>query len=327
LLFSFLLLPSLLHAQSDLFQTSMFCVGHSLEPIRQMDSPIMVAVGIMIALIGSAYMGGKTINNAHLMMWSKTEAVTLVFSVIIMIVILGIFSFTCSFANVVAGLDPCENARDPASCMTPNQVLVEKLDEVAIKRGLPLAGDLVKSSINEQMDSMKYAYWSIPYVSDGAGMAYQANKRAWSAHRELLLNIYIPMLTSIRAQKMIFEMFLPSVAGILIPVGMFLRMIFVTRDAGNFLLAVSMAAAFVFPLVYIVSIQALEEIRTELLSGDETNPFGNVGNLAGGDMVLGDNYQRVAYISFIAVMLPNLALVLMITASMAFFKALKMLVG
>ena len=216
---------------------------------------------------------------------------------------------------------------------TPTGVAVNQLTSPAMRAsdyidtlsqvyGLKLAEDLTRSAVNDQFNSMAYAYWSVP-VLNGGGLAFKANSRAWAAHKDILIDLYMPMMISLQVQKFMLSMAMTSVLTILLPAALLLRTFFVSRDIGNLLIALSFSIYFALPITYSFGYEASTNLSNQMCGGTcaSGNPFGNLGIAY--DPVVGDSFQRIGFISTQAILIPNLALVVMVTMTMALNKALK----
>ncbi|MDE1798736.1 MAG: hypothetical protein KGH63_05020, partial [Candidatus Micrarchaeota archaeon] len=193
------------------------------------------------------------------------------------------------------------------------------LDKLSQNFGLPLASSLVQSSISDQLGSVYYAYWSVP-VLNGGGMAYRANKRAWAQQKDLLADLYLPLMISVDVQKLMLSVLSVGVLSVLLPAALFLRIFFFSRDVGNFLIALSFALYFALPIMYVFSFQATGAIVPSL-GGTAANPFANFA--VASDLVVGDAFQRIGFLAAQAIVIPNLALVVVVTMTMALNKGLK----
>ena len=128
------------------------------------------------------------------------------------------------------------------------------------------------------------------------------------------------------AQKMIFEILMPGILGVVIPAAIFFRSIFLTRDVGNLMLAFSMAVFFAVPLTYVFFFDASASVQTDILGAIPSRPFGANFNL-GYDSIIGDRMQKVGFVATQAILPLNLALVITTALTMALSKAFKGMVG
>lgn len=330
-----LILPSIYAA--DIIGGTMSCFGGTISLMNNFNGTIWYMVMLMVALIAIAFMAGTAFSRPEWTVWAKTEGVTLAWSVVLVAFVLFGFSSSCFISNAMltgsslnSGGSSCFGAQ--TGNLMPNQRASWYLGQLLNTYGVSVAAELVQSSISDQLGSMSYAYWSIP-VFDGGGLAYSANKRAWSAHKELLADIYLPLMISITAQKLLMDIGIPGVAGIILPAAIMFRMFFLTRDIGNLLLAFSFAAYFAFPLTYVFFFDATAQVQANVFEVNPCtnpteaalNPFGKLS--LGYDGIIGDKMQRVGFMATQAIIAPNLALVITITMAMALNKAFRGMVA
>lgn len=325
--FAFIALFALLLATQapwGLFEGVYTCFGNSpISPLHDYDKPLAVALLAMALLIAVAYMAGSSVQKPEITQWAKSEAVTLVWSIALIFAVFAAFQFMCNLsvalmcASTPAGL-ACPYANSPTG---PAGTAGQYLDSLITSYGLPIATSLVSGSINDQFAAMPFAYWGFPWdPGGGGGVAYLANRKAWSAQKEVVASLYVPLMMSIKAQRMAFELLFSGVAGMLLPAALLLRVLFFSRDIGNFLLALSFAIYFFLPLTYIVAQQATGHVIAAL-GGDAANPFSKLD--AASDPVVGDSYQKLGFLSVQAILIPNIALVVLMSATMALNKAFK----
>ncbi|MFH1306233.1 MAG: hypothetical protein ABIH83_01070 [Candidatus Micrarchaeota archaeon] len=297
------------------------CFGQTmnwaLEPRFAIGGGALIGYGILIMafLCVGAYMIGKAFSKPEFVVWGASEGVTLVWSILLIIGVLAAFIFSCELSQKIAEIN--NPNKSPAHMATLG------LNDLNNKFGITIAKDLQEDAIHDMFEGMYYAYWSIPAM-DGGGLAYRANKRAWATQREVLIDIYLPLSYLLHAQELFLEILMPGVIAIILPAALFFRMLFVTRDVGNILIALSFSIYFAFPLVYLLAFSATENMTADF-EGDEKNPFEKM-SLAK-DMVVGDAFQKIGYLAAVAVLLPNLALVIVITMTMSLYKAMRGIVA
>lgn len=314
---SILLLLLVPIASADLIGSGMTCLGTEIALATSYNSPLLLAALGIAALIAIAYMASQMMEKPEWSVWAKTEAVSLGWSLVLIGAVMGGFVASCGLAGaLVPGL--------PVGA-TPAMAAADYLDSLTANYGLPLASQMVKSSIDAQLGAMYYAYFGVPVLPGAGGLAYRANKRAWASQWDLLADLYIPLLFSLQAQKMALTILVPGIVGMLLPAALLLRMIFITRDVGNLLIAFCFALYFAFPLMYVLSAQATEAVVNQLGGGSAANPLGSLALAK--DRVVGDAFQRVGFLATQAILFPNLALVVVVTMTMALNKALKGFVG
>jgi len=333
LLLALLLIPTTRAANRDIISGGIGCFGDTIRLTADFNGPIYTMIILMSMLITIAYMAGTAFARPEWSVWAKSEGVTLMWSIAMVGIILFAFESSCTISNAMLIGSPLDQVGggSVSNTLTPHQRASQYMGILLNSYGVSVASELVQSSISDQLGSMSYAYWSIP-VFDGGGLAYSANKRAWSAHKELIADIYLPLMTSINAQKLLMDIGMPGVAGIILPAAIMFRMFFLTRDIGNLLLAFSFAAYFALPLTYVFFFDATARVQQNVFGVDLSDPIGAAlkpfGELnAGYDGIIGDSMQRVGFMATQAIIAPNLALVVMVTMTMALNKAFKGMVA
>ncbi len=324
----------LVSSSSAIFEPQLSCFNQTYNMVYDFGSPIIAVIFIMGVLIAIAYMLAQLLEKPELSVWAKSEIVTLGFSILLIGAVVGTFGLSCTISNSMVFSDSREFANSsvvgsgaPANVFTsPAQRAVQYIDKLTQTYGLRLASDLTRQAVNDQLGAVAYAYWSVP-VLDGGGLAYKANQRAWAAQKDILIDLYMPMMISLQVQKFMLNLAMVGVLNILLPAALLLRTFFFSRDIGNLLIALSFAIFFALPVVYSFGFEASANLQKQLCpSGcDPLNPFGQLNIVK--DRVVGDSYARIGFISTQAILIPNLALVVMITMTMALNKALRGFTG
>lgn len=281
---------------------SVACFGSTFRIVGNFNGMIITAVMLVIVIIALAYMLSQMLEKQELALWAKLEAQNLLISGVLVLCVLAAFGIGCSMMTAQAG------SSDPFA--TIDDFLMKMYNE----QGLSLTKDLISDSMADQLRSVSYIYWSVP-VLGGRGIAYKANWRAVSQHREMVADIHLPILVSLQVQRLAFVMLNQAVFTALLPAAILFRMLFITRDVGNFLIALSFGIFFCMPLVYLLSYEAYQHLPTpEDISGDFKPDSGPM---------LGNALLRIGYLAPVAILVPNLALVLVVSFTMAASKALR----
>jgi hypothetical protein len=133
-------------------------------------------------------------------------------------------------------------------------------------------------------------------------------------------------MVSIMAQKLLMDIAIPGVFSVILPAAIMLRMLFPTRDVGNLLLALSFAAYFALPLTYVFFFDATAAVQKNVFTDASIEqPFGRFA--PGYDAITGDAMQKVGFMATQAIIAPNLALVVMVSMTMALYKAFRGMVA
>ncbi len=285
------------------------------------DAMIFIAATFALVLFGIAltYMYGKVREEPHSQVWAKDEAQNLAITVILFVGLLVFFMGSCAIAQGYANGNPFDASKRYISQLESN--------------GQSVLRTLTYTSINDQKTATKYVFTgAIPFY--GTGVATQANTRALSAHKELVIDIYLPIIASVTAQKYVLEAVQWVCASMLLPFAFVMRLFPFTREFGNILIAVFFGIYIVAPTLYAMSasvymggIDAAGNVMPGIMN--PTTPpvlqnFYSYGLDSGG---AGDVRQTVLYQigSAIpqAIFIPNLVLVVTITCIMSMSKGLR----
>jgi len=322
---------AIIFVAGTLFSQSNTCFGQTMDwmvgdnsiqgsdgGIVLSNSPMLIYAILAVSfLIAGAYMFGKAWEDQKMVFWAKTEGINFAMSVALIVIVIGAFISSCEISQAIGGIDNPNQS--------PAQAASLGLKSITDVFGVNFAVDLLKSSVKDQFDSMNYAYWSVPAM-DGGGLAYSANLRAFSTQKELLIDIYLPLIMLIELQKLFLDVALPGVVALILPTALFFRMMFVTRDIGNILIALAFAIYFVMPLVYILALDATNGVAEMMCPTGSTdcgpdNPFGRID--VGKSTVVGDAFLKIGFVSAIALLIPNIVMIGIVTMTMSAYKALK----
>jgi len=280
----------------------------------------MSLIGVSFALvslcIALAYMYSKFREDPATGVWAKDEAFNLVISALLFAGLLIAFSASCSIAADYSGGDPIQASQ-------------QYLDALISANGLNILKTLTSDSITNQLDATKYRYLGLtPFWGEGA--ALRSNRKAYSAQEEYLMDLYLPIIASLTAQKYIITGISWMGAYVLLPFAFVMRLIPPTRDFGNVLIALFFGLYIVVPSLYAMSGSVFMSHIVNSPSPYTTDPslekFCSYG-LDNREPPCGPSKDTVLYRmgSTIpqAVFLPNLAIIVAISCIMALSKALR----
>ena len=267
---------------------------------------IGIAFMLVTVLIAAAYMYGKSMHNEHLEVWAKDESANLFITVLLFAGLAVFFSGSCAIAYKY-------NQEK-----SPFQASYTYLDTLLYSNGKPVIQELIKSSIEDQKDATKYLNLGFtPFF--GHGVATDANLRARSANKEFVIDLYLPLVASLAAQKQLLQVIEIVAASVLLPFAFVLRIIPMTREFGNMLIAVFFAAYIIVPMVYALSGAAFAGIVSNpppYSIYDFRDPAYGPGT--GADSI----FYRIGSTLPQAIFLPNLVQVVGVTCIMSLSKAL-----
>lgn len=274
---------------------------------------VAVALALTSSAIGLAYMYSHFKVNPQLSMWAKDEAYNMVISILLFAGIIAFVSASCAISAGYVGKDPFEAS-------------VDYLDRLINNNGLNVLKYLTHQSLENQKSATAYLYMGFTPFS-GNGVAKAAAYRALSSQKELVMDIYLPILASLNAQKFILQALQWVSLSLLLPFSFALRLIPPTRDMGNIMIALFFTLYVIVPAAYAMGAKAFAQITEGPIvcmdcSSYTFNTFGLDGDqLTGKSTVL----YRLGSTIPQAVFLPNLVLIIAITGAMAVSKALRAL--
>jgi hypothetical protein len=262
--------------------------------------------------IALAYMLSKIREDAHLSTWAKDEASNLVISVLLFIGLMIFFMGSCEIASAYSGGDQFRAADQYLSgLMTAN--------------GQRVVEQLVRESVNNQLDATAAIYMgAFPFW--GAGVGKTANLRAYSAQKEMLTDLYIPILASINAQRYILQTIQWIGASILLPFAFVLRLVPFTREIGNMLIALFFGTYIVVPTFYAMSGEVFKnKINVSPMVVDPDIEMFNTYALDHSDTVAKTDtvFYKIGSTLPQAIFLPNLTIIVAVTCTMSLAKALR----
>lgn len=273
---------------------------------------IAIAFGLVSAVIALAYMFSRFRQDAVLSTWAKDEAANLLISVLLFAGLLIFFTGSCRIAEGYVGQSPIVASQNYL------KVLIQQ-------NGMNVLRTLTSGSINNQLDATRYLYVGFtPFF--GSGVAGSANLRAHSAHKEFLIDLYLPLLASLNAQYYFMQAIQWIGAAAVLPFAFVLRLIPFTREFGNLFIAIFFGIYIVVPSMYAMSGAVFADItdpsKPIYTVNSSLNNFYSYGidqSGAGKGALL---YQIGSTIPQ-AVFLPNLVIIVTITTITALSKALR----
>ncbi len=299
----------MLHMGSAAQQNQMI-MGFS-QPDADATEFIAIAFAFVSAVIALAYMYAKIKEDAGAEAWAKNEAQNLLITVFLFVGLAAFFNASCALAEGYVGKNPFKASN-------------EYLDALLKSNGNEVIRALTYRSIDDQMKATYYRYIGMtPFF--GSGAATKSAYKSLSSHKELLIDIYLPIIASLTAQKYALQAIEWVSVSVLLPFAFVLRIIPLTRDFGNSMIAVFFALYILVPTTYAMSGAVYNGIVETPTLSSGLNVFYSYGLDGRGDWT--DPTKSVLYKvgSTIpqAVFIPNLVMVIAISCIMALSKALK----
>jgi hypothetical protein len=277
---------------------------------------IIAALALVALAITLVYMYGKFRMDAKAEVWAKDEAYNLFLSIILFVAMLAFFVGSCDLSLAQNGANPI-------------QASISYIDTLLSNNGLGILQQLTVGSIQNQLAALKYLYVGIaPFA--GAGVATSAGQNALSAQKETLIDIYIPILASLNAQRYILLAITWMQASVLLPFAFILRLVPPTREYGNMFIAMLFGIYIIAPAAYVMCSNAFNSVITSTTMSDMMNSPGASGyNFYDYSLdTQGETYSSTVLYQMgstipQAVFLPNLILIITISCTMAVWKAIR----
>ncbi|MCX6773142.1 MAG: hypothetical protein NTV88_05245 [Candidatus Micrarchaeota archaeon] len=276
---------------------------------------IAIAFMFVTLLIAASYMYGSFMHNENFLVWSKDEAKNLFITALMFVGLAAFFTGSC---NIALGFTGGQSPFDATN---------NYLNKLLYSNGEPLLRELVQSSLGNQADATPYLNLGFtPYFGHAA--ATSANLRALSANKELMIDMYLPLVASLSAQKQLLQIIQLVAASVLLPFAFVLRIIPQTREFGDMLLALFFGLYIVLPTFYAMSGAAFETVLTSPMAHIESGkPIYSFHDFAfdSRSPPLAMNKEPLFRLGSTlpqAVFMPNLAIIVLITCVMSLSKGL-----
>ncbi|MFH1684987.1 MAG: hypothetical protein ABH983_01650 [Candidatus Micrarchaeota archaeon] len=262
----------------------------------------LVAVAFMLAvlLIALAYMFGVATQNTQLVFHAKNELAQLVISAVMIAVLLMTSVSICSIASGFT--------QD-----TPISYTESYLDNL-VETGRSQVSLLIQKSLQNQISATQWRFegtWGGIISLGGTGEAINARTKAISASQEMLIDLLLPMVASLKIQYIFIGLIDSLVFTFGIPFGLLFRILPGTRTAGDFILAACLGLYLVFPLTYVINATIYD---TSVATDTDLDWNADAGNI---------DFRTIGQLIPQAIFLPNLAIVITTSFIMAFSKAMR----
>ncbi len=303
-----MLLPGAAFAQSQNSYISS-CAFSIVGSTAQSVLPLVFM--LVVVLISLAYVFGHGLHYPSMEVWAKDEFANLIISAVFVVGIFAFFSLGCVVTNTV----------DQGVIMTgttPFTIIYNYLDDLGNNYGMSTVTYLTKNSINQQYAATAYLYVGFPIIG-GYGVAQKAYYKARSQQNELLIDLAMPAIASLRIQRSIFVFIEQMSFSVLLPLALILRVLPFTRDYGNFAIALVFGLYIVLPMTYVL----FANVHYNYV---KSHPEQFLGNSAvyGNDVAVPEAYWYKLGILFPqAILFPNIAIVIVTAAIMSLSRAFR----
>ncbi len=300
---------------------------------------IVLAMMFIAMLIIGAFMVGRTTNNPGYIVFAKDEAYHLGFSLVALVSIGAVLSFSCFTMDMFYTSLFNEMSEElSAGCYIEGIGMSEvatcymnhaKADATRLSQGY------IKGYISELMDSTFAWTIQIPLLTSYTSTA-EAYRRVVSNQYDIILNSFlIPALMSISMQKLMLNFISENALRWILPSAFLLRIFIPTRALGNMLIALVIALYVVVPFMYVFNFAMYDTMSSECV---KTVPKALAGSYASAvcDNVVDDydcantctnplGFWSVARLIPQAFFLPNLTIAVVITFLGSMNKALRVI--
>ncbi|VVC03835.1 Uncharacterised protein [Candidatus Burarchaeum australiense] len=278
-------------------------------------SAIAILLMISIFIIALAYMASQAFHRPQWETWAKNSG----FQVMVSLgLILGVNLM------LIAG-SSASQALVGANMFTAS---TNYLNNLAYGQGYPLVNSLIGASIQNQLDSLDFQFNSNP-ITGAEGSAKSAGKKTLANAQDALMNMLMPLIASLTAQKALLGAIEMVIIPFFLPAAFLLRIFPQTRTMADYLIALSLGLVLVLPLTYVMNIVIVNgnpplAPGVDMSSIDRTSTPPDLAGIISKDVASDPNLPLAQAASLIpqAVFLPNLAIVITVSFIMAFSKLL-----
>ena len=266
------------------------------------EGPLIAVVALFSGLlVALAYMASQAFQRYEWELWAKNTGVQVLVAFALVLGVNIVILAGCVASDKLVGEDMFVAS-------------TSYLNNLVYSKGFPLIYSLTESSLQNQLEAINFKFTSTPW-SGGTGIAKNAGEKTKANAQDAIVNMLMPMISSLYAQKLILESIQTIIIPIFLPMAFVLRIFSQTRTLGDFMIALCIGLGVVFPLTYVMNI-----VITNAIAADPIYP----ANIISPHMAEDPDLKLVTVASIIpqAIFLPNLALVITISFIMSFSKLL-----
>ena len=259
-----------------------------------------VTIFIVILVLALGYMASVLFGNEQLRAWVKREVGQAVYSVIIIVAavaLVGVMDDWMQFGITYGGTPewqayvqqrPCCDPATSTCIAGPNYHMMQPCHILVAKDYLQMLYETARSAAVIQMTNNMVLGWfgnmqiSLnPGVEEArpiAAIAPLAGVSAGAEYFMVLFDLTAKSMMLLRAQQVMLDFLNYPVFGILLSMGLVLRILYFTRKLGGLLVAIALVSYIVFPMYYAIS----DAVLFSFLGGHVTDwkPFGGTYNQA-----------------------------------------------
>ncbi len=267
---------------------------------------VPIAIMFSVLVVALTYMIGKATANPRLLVFSKDELMHLLFTVLIVVSIFGIFEGSCHFFSTFlgGGEGPLQKAIHYSSQLET--------------QGKSTLRSLLKHSVSEKFKAARMFGYFAPLV--GGETAFTSSyHNAFARQYEIVADLVTVGMVASGVQHYLLYFIQDFVFPIMLPFGLILRALPVVREAGNVILAITFALLVILPFAYSVNATAasIPKDMLDFCDSDREVVLGDCATLTG--------WGRVSAYLFQTIFLPNLAMIVFIAGATAMVKIAKVI--
>ncbi|MEM0437847.1 MAG: hypothetical protein QXU54_00945 [Candidatus Micrarchaeia archaeon] len=281
-------------------------------------------ISISLIIIAIFYMLAKAFQKPEWESRAKVELSRMLVSMLMLIIIAG-FAVTLALA-----VDALTEGKDPFQA---SKAYLSKFSLGSNKyESIPYNVNILWAAAKD-MRAKATIISPMPTCIGGACYSQYAGWMYIAGHLEAIATITIPFAASIVVQILALDFIEKFFMALLLPAGFILKVLPATRDAGAYLISLSLAFYFVFPMVYVVGEQIHKTSGKTFIKDLESSVKNAVQPSTSFGRVFDDSFRygcdncaetmlaitRLAYIAPYAVTLPLLAVILSLAAARSLF--------
>lgn len=292
---------------------------------KALSSEIAIALAITVLVIIFAYMVGQFLQKTEYTVFSKDELFHLGVSAVILILIGSIIYSTCTITNsfLSLGLDKLKVSSPCYGTFKLNGD-TSKFAVCSLEKVENDAKNLLSLSYNKeialQMDS-NWVFTNYFPLMGGITTPTNAYKKTWAMQHATVNSMLItPALISITIQKLLVQFSSDSALSLVLPAGLFFRILNPTRQVGNMFIALSIGLYIILPFSY-----SLNGVMYDVIMPDCQKYINEISDTVFGSCSESGNFWSIARLMPQAYFLPNLTFALFISYMVGANKALRVI--
>jgi len=214
-------------------------------PLPGIGDTVLAAMTIVFMFVGGAYALGPLLGRPMWQAWAKSEVFHAMLTLFLLANAAFFSSVACQVSLQLAGGNPFD-------------VADRYLTRLVWTQAIPAMMELFVVGFDANVIA-QYAVQIAP-VAWGWSYAPAAGMKGLANNITLLENLLAPLISSLLLQQVLLQLIQATMFQIVLPVGILLRGIPFTRDAGAFLMAAAFGFYIIFPLTYVMNAMVADVI-------------------------------------------------------------------